>query len=91
MAGEDHRVCFWDVADGKLLRSFEAHPGQVSCVLYTRDGKTLVTSGWDEAEREEIVSAVPLDAAIDRLQASAKAALNGIAKEIAAGQEREHR
>jgi WD40 repeat protein len=38
----------WDVAKLKELSSFEGHKGEVFCVAFSPDGKTLATGGFDK-------------------------------------------
>jgi WD40 repeat protein len=46
-AGKDRLVRLWDFATGRELRRFAGHGEQVECVLFTRDGKTLVSGAYD--------------------------------------------
>jgi RNA polymerase sigma factor (sigma-70 family) len=48
---EDYSIEFWDVEQGKKVRSWHAHPGEVHCIAFSADGKTLVTGGADKAVR----------------------------------------
>ncbi len=48
---EDYSIELWDVERGKKVRSWHAHPGEVHCIAFSADGKTLVTGGADKAVR----------------------------------------
>lgn len=56
--GADNKVCFWDVANGRLLRQVALKVG-VTVLDFTPDGKTLVSKSpgwvhlWDPATGEE--------------------------------------
>jgi WD40 repeat protein len=50
--GEDRVVRLWDVATGKPLRTLTGHESCVKCVLFSPDGKSLLSGGktirqWD--------------------------------------------
>ncbi|NIO87684.1 MAG: hypothetical protein GTN53_44300 [Candidatus Aminicenantes bacterium] len=47
----DSRVCLWDSATGKEIRTFKGHAGGVSSVALTADGKYLVSGSWDKTVR----------------------------------------
>ncbi len=59
--GWDNAVRLWDVATGQPVRAFLAHPGQVSALAFSPDGKTLASRGgldgvvrlWDPATGKE--------------------------------------
>jgi WD40 repeat protein/serine/threonine protein kinase len=43
------QVLLWDAASGRLLRTLEGHTGDVTSIIFSPDGKTLVSgSGVDE-------------------------------------------
>src|SRR6185437_15538917 len=46
-ASEDGTVKLWDMASGKNVKTIQAHPGGVSSVHFTHDGR-LVTCGRDK-------------------------------------------
>jgi WD40 repeat protein len=43
----DGMVRIWDVCTGQLTRTIKAHLHCASCVVFTSDGKGLVSAGWD--------------------------------------------
>lgn len=45
----DRRVRICSVADGRVLRELEGFAWHLYCLLWSQDGKTLVTSSWDGA------------------------------------------
>ena len=47
-ASNDHTLKLWDVATGKLLRTFEGHTSQVVAVAISPDGHTALSGGDDE-------------------------------------------
>jgi WD40 repeat protein len=49
----DGRVTVWDLAAGTALHSWQAHPAAVSGLLFTADGKGLLTAGTVEATVKE--------------------------------------
>jgi RNA polymerase sigma factor (sigma-70 family) len=49
--GNDTTVEVWDLAQGKQLRSWQAHADYAWCFDLGRDGKTLVTGGQDSLIR----------------------------------------
>src|SRR5438876_498346 len=46
-ASYDHRLIWWDAANGKPLRSVEAHAGWVRSLAATPDRRRLVSAGDD--------------------------------------------
>jgi WD40 repeat protein len=55
--GNDHRVCLWNTADGKPKKAWVGHDSHIYNVLWTPDGKRLVTADlkgvvkdWDLAK-----------------------------------------
>lgn len=44
----DASLKLWDMASGKLLRSFEGHTGRVEAAAFSPDGKRIVTGGGDK-------------------------------------------
>ncbi len=44
-AGFDNVVKIWDPATWKEVRSLIDHTGPVYCVVYSKDGSTIATSG----------------------------------------------
>ena len=44
-------ICIWDVKSHKLLLKFNAHDHNVTCVVFTPDGKGLLTCGYDGKAR----------------------------------------
>jgi WD40 repeat protein len=49
-SSEDGTVKFWDIVEGKQIKSWKAHPGGVRSVAFTADGHIL-TSGRDRLVR----------------------------------------
>jgi WD40 repeat protein len=49
--GEDRVVRLWDADTGEELREGVQVPGHVSSVLFTPDGRTLVTADWSPRHR----------------------------------------
>jgi WD40 repeat protein len=47
-AGADKKVKIWDVKEGKLIKSIDAHDGAVNAVASSPDGKLLATGGADK-------------------------------------------
>jgi WD40 repeat protein len=41
------QIVIWNVRTGKLVASWEGHPGLVSGVVLTPDGKGLLSASWD--------------------------------------------
>src|SRR5262245_36546317 len=50
-ASVDGTVRYWDLADGKFLKSLAAHSGGAYAALFTPDGKQLATCGADGSIR----------------------------------------
>jgi len=50
--GADALIRLWDVADGREIRTFEGHAGQVGAVAFSTDGKRLFSCGFDGTVRE---------------------------------------
>src|SRR5258708_5735629 len=56
----DHTVKFWNVADGRQLRTITPHIGQVFAVAYSPDGTKLAIGGnggielWNVARQAEL-------------------------------------
>ena len=44
---EDGKVRIWDLAAGKIIRSFHAHRGGVVSIALMSDGRRLITAGMD--------------------------------------------
>ena len=47
-AGEDKTVKLWNAADGKAIRSIDAHDGAVAGVGISADGAKVVSAGADK-------------------------------------------
>jgi WD40 repeat protein len=54
------KVCFWDLATGKLEHKFTGHPGEVESLAFSPDGKLLATGSggctvriWDVASGKQ--------------------------------------
>jgi WD40 repeat protein len=45
---KDKKVRIFNVANGKLERTFEAHTGSLLCLVYNIEGKFLFTGGFDQ-------------------------------------------
>jgi WD40 repeat protein/beta-lactamase regulating signal transducer with metallopeptidase domain len=44
-------VELWDVESGKLVRTFKGHAGGVTCVDVSRDGRSILSGGYDGTVR----------------------------------------
>src|SRR5256885_13686722 len=44
----------WNVADGKLIRTFEGHRDALYSVALSPDGKTLATGSYDRSEERRV-------------------------------------
>ena len=69
-------LMLWDVAERKAIATIPAHADRSYSVLFTPDGKTLVTASmdktikiWDVATRENVatLTSVPIDGAAPRV------------------------
>jgi WD40 repeat protein len=49
--GFDKTARLWEAATGREIRVFEGHTDQVTAVALSKDGKWLVTGGWDDTAR----------------------------------------
>jgi RNA polymerase sigma factor (sigma-70 family) len=47
-AGEDETIHWWEVATGQELKQFKRHKGYICKVALSRDGKTLVSGGYQD-------------------------------------------
>ena len=47
-AGDDGRVSIYELAGGKVLRTWQAHDDAVSSLAYSPDGQTLASGGYDK-------------------------------------------
>lgn len=47
-AGADKKVKLWNLPDGTLIKSIDAHDGAVNALAVSPDGKTLATGGDDK-------------------------------------------
>jgi WD40 repeat protein len=70
----DETVKLWEVASGKLLRTFEGHSGRVTAVAFTPDGKKLASGCSDHNVR-----IWDLAAATDPVTLEHEDSVNGIA------------
>src|SRR5205823_4698149 len=43
-AGDDHVVCLWDAATGRLARKLTGHQANLSTVVFAPDGSALATA-----------------------------------------------
>jgi WD40 repeat protein len=50
-ASRSPTIFLWNLSDGKLVRKMEGHTGDVLAVLSLRDGKRLISGGWDRTVR----------------------------------------
>jgi WD40 repeat protein len=46
-AASDGAIRLWDIASGSMIKHFSAHPGGVSSLGFSRDGKILISTGYD--------------------------------------------
>ena len=46
---EDQTVKLWDVATGRLVRTFTGHTQQVLCVAFSPDGRHVLSGSWDNS------------------------------------------
>src|SRR5207237_5653669 len=44
LVGEDPLIRLWDVASGQIIAHLRQQLGQINCVVYCPDGRTLVTA-----------------------------------------------
>jgi WD40 repeat protein len=44
-------VRLWDATDGTLLYTLEGHTDDVSSVVFSADGSTLISGAWDDTVR----------------------------------------
>lgn len=49
--GGDRLVCLWEASTGKRIQQFAGHEGQISKILFSPDGKFLVSFGYDATVR----------------------------------------
>ena len=68
---QDHTLKLWDVASGKLIRTFEGHEEGVSAVAFSRDGARLLSGGYDHTVKL-------WDAATGRLIRTIKGHVEGV-------------
>jgi RNA polymerase sigma factor (sigma-70 family) len=61
-AVEDKAVYLWETGDGKLVRQLSGHKGRVATVVFSNDGKSLITAGPDETRIWEAASGKKLHA-----------------------------
>jgi WD40 repeat protein len=53
--GNDSLIRIWDLATGEELAAISGHPGPVTCLAFTLDGKTLVSANGGRNLREQPV------------------------------------
>jgi WD40 repeat protein len=49
--GGDSLVCLWEASTGKRIQQFAGHEGQIGKILFSPDGKFLVSFGYDATVR----------------------------------------
>src|SRR5262249_39036550 len=52
-SSKDRTVRLWDVASGKVLRTFEGHAKAPHCLAFSPDGKLLATGSGDRSGGED--------------------------------------
>jgi WD40 repeat protein len=50
-AGQNGVLTLWDIANGGILRTWQAHQGDANCASFSPDGKMLVSAGDDAKVR----------------------------------------
>ena len=43
----NHKLCFWDVTTGTLLKTLPGHPGAITSVQFSPNGRTLASGSYD--------------------------------------------
>lgn len=49
--GEDHNICLWDRATGRLLHTLHGHSYTVTAIDFSADGRTLASASPDQTVR----------------------------------------
>lgn len=52
---QDKTIRIWDLANDKLLKELSAHKGEVASLVYSADGKMLVSGGGAGNQRGEVI------------------------------------
>jgi WD40 repeat protein len=55
VAGRDHAVRLWDLATGKLVRTFEGHTDELRGLAFSPDGKFVLSGAFDKTARLWVV------------------------------------
>ncbi len=50
-SASDNNVCLWDTSTGKQVKILKGHKNQIFSVIFSSDGKTLSSVGWDRTVR----------------------------------------
>jgi WD40 repeat protein/tRNA A-37 threonylcarbamoyl transferase component Bud32 len=54
LGGRDRTIKVWNLATGQLERSLEGHEGDVESLVYSADGRTLISAGGRANQRGEL-------------------------------------
>lgn len=49
--GVGNCIWVWNVTDRRVLNTFKGHAGTVEGIVFSRDGKSLISGSWDETVR----------------------------------------
>jgi WD40 repeat protein/tRNA A-37 threonylcarbamoyl transferase component Bud32 len=55
LGGRDRTIKIWNLATGQIEKSLEGHAGDVESLVYSTDGKTLVSGGGRGNQRGELI------------------------------------
>jgi WD40 repeat protein len=47
MSGAGGSLKFWNVLSGQCVLTLQDHAGDITCAMYSSDGRRIVTTGWD--------------------------------------------
>ena len=48
LGNDDNNACIFDVQTGKHIATFKQHTKKISSILFTHEGKVLITTGYDK-------------------------------------------